>query len=370
MRIPSDSSRAVAVAAALALATLTILGCTADSQRATTAGGSAAGASNLPEPADPYVLVLGTAQDNGLPHIGCDTGNCAAARRDPSRRRLVTSLMLCDPRSGKRWLFDCTPDVGEELERARGLPKSRATPAVEAATRPPPFDRMFLTHAHMGHYGGLLQLGREALAVKEIPTFVTPRFAKFLRDNDPWKLMVVEQRIVLHELTPGVPVELAPDLHVDCFRVPHRDEFSDTVGFLIHGPHRTLAYLPDIDKWEKWESSSRESSPDAVPNATAEPTHAEPTRVESLIERVDVALLDGCFYADGELSGRSMKEVPHPFIAESIERFRTLAPEQRGKVFFTHLNHTNPAADPDSDATRAVDAAGMHVLREGRVFGL
>ena len=67
----------------------------------------------------------GTAQDGGLPHVGCDTGNCAAAKADPSRRRLVTSLMLCDPRSGRRWLFDCTPDLREELDRAKGRPAAR-----------------------------------------------------------------------------------------------------------------------------------------------------------------------------------------------------------------------------------------------------
>jgi pyrroloquinoline quinone biosynthesis protein B len=310
------------------------------------------------EPADPYVLVLGTAQDGGLPHVGCDTGNCAAAKVDPSRRRLVTSLMLCDPRSGKRWLFDCTPDLREELDRAKGWPAARFQ-AAAAPSRPPPFDGMFLTHAHMGHYGGLLQLGREAYAVKEVPTYVTPRFAKFLRENDPWKLMVTEKRLVVNELTPGQPIELAPDLHVDCFRVPHRDEFSDTVGFVIRGPHRTLAYLPDIDKWERWESWTREQSPDAAPR-----------KVEELVASVDFALLDGCFYADGEIPGRSMKEIPHPFIAESIERFEALAPAERAKVYFTHLNHTNPAADPASDATRTVNAAGMHVLDEGHLFGL
>lgn len=334
-----------------------------------------------PEPDGPYVVVLGTAQDGGLPHIGCDSGNCAAAKSDPSRRRLVTSLMLCDPRSGKRWLFDCTPDVREELDRARGLPEKRfaapADPAAPAAPRPPPFDGMFLTHAHMGHYGGLLQLGREAYSVTGVPTYVTPRFAGFLRGNDPWKRMVDDGRLVLRDLVPGDPggaggggasVELAPDLHVDCFRVPHRDEFSDTVGFVIRGPHRSLAYLPDIDKWEKWDAWTWAEAGAGAPAPSLSPSQGQ--RVEALIRAVDYALLDGCFFADGEIPGRSIKDIPHPFIAESVARFAPLPAAERAKVFFTHLNHTNPAADPASDAARSVGAAGMHVLDEEHRFGL
>jgi len=334
-----------------------------------------------PEPDGPYVVVLGTAQDGGLPHIGCDSGNCAAAKSDPSRRRLVTSLMLCDPRSGKRWLFDCTPDVREELDRARGLPEKRfaapADPAAPAAPRPPPFDGMFLTHAHMGHYGGLLQLGREAYSVTGVPTYVTPRFAGFLRGNDPWKRMVDDGRLVLRDLVPGDPggaggggasVELAPDLHVDCFRVPHRDEFSDTVGFVIRGPHRSLAYLPDIDKWEKWDAWTWAEAGAGAPAPSLSPSQGQ--RVEALIRAVDYALLDGCFFADGEIPGRSIKDIPYPFIAESVARFAPLPAAERAKVFFTHLNHTNPAADPASDAARSVGAAGMHVLDEEHRFGL
>ncbi len=310
--------------------------------------------------ARPYVLVLGTAQDGGLPQVGCDEGNCAAARRDPRRRRLVTSLLLCDPRSGKRWLFDCTPDLGEQVERAHGHPATRA----EDGPRPPLFDGLFLTHAHSGHYGGLLQLGREAYGASQVATWVTPRFAQFLRQNGPWSLLVEEQRLVLHELVlhdlgddnrVGERVELAPDLFVVPFRVPHRDEFSDTLGFELHGPERTLVYLPDIDKWEAW---------DAFGSTPA------PRRIEDLLARCDVALLDGCFFADGEIPGRSMRDIPHPFVTESLARFAALPPSERAKVFFTHLNHTNPAAEEDSPAWRAVHASGMHVLEEGRVFRL
>jgi pyrroloquinoline quinone biosynthesis protein B len=301
-------------------------------------------------PADaPYVLVLGTAQDGGLPQIGCEEAACSAARRDEARVRRVSSLLLCDPRDGRRWLFDCTPDLGEQMHRARGHPATRRT----SGHRPPLFEGIFLTHAHAGHYGGLLQLGREAYGATSVPAFVTPRLASFLKGNEPWKALVDEQRIVLRELPEGSPVSLAPDLAVVAFPVPHRDEFSDTVGFEIRGPSRTLAYLPDIDKWEAWDETEEAAG-----------------RVESLIERCDVALLDGCFFADGEVPGRSMKEIPHPFLVESLARFAPLPAEERAKIHFTHLNHTNPAAEEGSPAWRAVHAAGMAILAEGAVFGL
>ena len=312
-----------------------------------------AAAPHSPSPSGPYVLVLGTAQDGGLPQIGCGTDNCAPARSDPARARRVSSLLLCDPRDGRRWLFDCTPDLAEQIERAEGHPPTR----VASGLRPALFDGIFLTHAHMGHYGGLLELGREAYSVREVPTWVTPRFADFLRANGPWSLLVEERHLVLRELSlmdfaAGEPVALAPDLAVVPFRVPHRDEFSDTVGFELRGPRRTLAYLPDIDKWEAW---------DAL---------AGPGSVETLLARCDLALLDGCFFADGEVPGRSMKEIAHPFMAESMARFAALPERERAKIRFTHLNHTNPAAAPGGEARRMLEAAGLRVLEEGEVLEL
>jgi pyrroloquinoline quinone biosynthesis protein B len=305
----------------------------------------------------PYVVVLGTAQDGGLPQLGCHAPPCEAARRDPLRRRRVTSLLLCDPRDGRRWLLDCTPDVEEQLALAQGHPATRSV----TGPRPPLFEGLFLTHAHMGHYGGLLELGREAYAVSEVPTFVTPRFASFLRANAPWSLLVEERRLLLREISDGVPIELAPDLLVVPFLVPHRDEFSDTVGFWIRGPKRALAYLPDIDKWEAW---------DAFPASASGPNAARKQRIEALLESSDLALLDGAFFADGEIPGRSLKDIPHPFLSESIARFATLPAATRAKVHFTHLNHTNPAAEEHSSAWNAVRDAGMSILREGARFEL
>ncbi|MEQ1893728.1 MAG: MBL fold metallo-hydrolase, partial [Planctomycetota bacterium] len=220
-----------------------------------------------------------------------------------------------------------------------------------AGPRPPLLDGIFLTHAHMGHYAGLLELGREAYAAHDLPTYVSERFAAFLLSNAPWSALVEERRLDLRRLEPGRPIALAQDLWVTPFLVPHRDEFSDTLGFEIRGPERSLVYLPDIDKWERWDALAGEGA------------------VERLLARSDVALLDGCFFADGEIPGRPMADIPHPFIAESLARFAPLPAATRAKIWFTHLNHTNPTADT-GPAREQVEAAGMLVLSDGERFGL
>ncbi len=291
----------------------------------------------------PYALVLGSAQDAGLPHIGCRGENCERARRDPRQRRFATSLLIADPRSGKRWLLDASPDLPEQIELTRGHPPTRAVDGP----RPPLVDGIFLTHAHIGHYTGLMHLGREAYGARAVPVYASRQMDDFLVNNGPWSLLTHEGRIAVIELHSDLPVPLADGLSVTPIPVPHRHEYTDTLAFLVEGPSGSLLYLPDIDKWELWDR-----------------------RIEDLIARVDVALLDGCFYADGEIPGRSMADIPHPFISASLERFAELPASERAKIVFTHLNHSNPAADPSSAAARAIGAAGMWVAREGQVYGL
>jgi pyrroloquinoline quinone biosynthesis protein B len=295
-----------------------------------------------PEPAGPYALLLGTAQDGGLFQIGCEAACCARARRDPGGVRLVASLLLVDPRSGTRFLFDATPDLPRQVELARGRPAGR--PPGEA--RRPLFDGIFLSHAHMGHYAGLLALGREAYGSGGVLLHASARMGAFLRENAPWKALL-EGGARLELLEPGRALCLGPELTVTPIAVPHREEYSDTLAFLIAGPRRTLLYAPDTDAWERW------SPP-----------------IEELLARVDLALLDGTFFDDGEVPGRDLAEIPHPFVRASLERFSNLTVAERTKIHFVHLNHTNPAADPDSAASAAVRAAGLAVARECQLFEL
>jgi len=285
----------------------------------------------------PYVLVLGTAQDGGIPHLGGHAAPDEAARRDPALRRLVASLLICDPATGGRWLVDASPDVTEQLDRADGHPPTRSADGP----RPPLLDGIFLTHAHIGHYLGLAQFGREVYGAKGLPVHGSKRMTEFLAGNGPWELLVRLGNAELRTLEPGRAVELAPGLSIVPFSVPHREEYTDTLGFEIRGPNRSLLYLPDIDKWERWT-----------------------TPIEERLAAVDVALLDGSFFDGEELSGRPMSEVPHPLVAESIARFAPLAAAERRKVVFTHLNHSNPAALAGTPQRAAVEAAGMRVAEE------
>lgn len=286
---------------------------------------------------DPYVLVLGTAQDGGIPHLGGHAAPDLAARRDPEHRRLVASLLLVDPGSRRRWLVDASPDLSAQLDRAE-----RVAPVREVVSgRPPILDGVFLTHAHIGHYLGLAQLGREVFAADHVPVWGSARMTEFLSQNAPWELLVRLGHIVPRTLSPGERLELLPELSVTPFLVPHRDEYTDTFGFEIRGPNRTLLYIPDIDKWERWQES-----------------------IEERVARVDIALVDATFYDAGELSGRAMSEVPHPLVVESLSRFSKLPERERRKIVFTHLNHSNPAALPESGQRRAIEAAGMRVAEE------
>ena len=286
----------------------------------------------------PFLVVLGIAQDGGYPQAGCRKACCARAWDDPNERRHVVSAAIVDPASRQRWLLECTPDFREQLRRLDAI----APPIGKTG-----IDGIFLTHAHIGHYAGLIHLGREVIGAGSVPVYAMPRMKGFLESNGPWSQLVELENIAIHELSDGTPRKLNERISVTPFLVPHRDEYSETVGFRIDGPNRSAIFLPDVDKWDRWG-----------------------TAIEDVVREVDVAYLDGTFYADGELAGRDMSLIPHPFIDESIRRFADLPRSERDKVRFLHFNHTNPVLDPRSPEAGHVRDAGHHVAVEGERFEL
>jgi pyrroloquinoline quinone biosynthesis protein B len=273
-------------------------------------------------------VVLGIAQDGGVPHLGCRQKLCVEARRDPAKRRLVASLGVVDHAAGRRFLVDATPDFPAQVERLGGLP-----------------DAILLTHAHIGHYLGLAQLGREVLGAKRIPVYCTARMADFLRENGPWRRLVALENIEIREIAPGIEFELTPSLKATAIRVPHRDEDSDTVAYLLAGRERQVLWLPDIDKWEKWDR-----------------------RIEDVIRGAPVlAFVDGTFDSADEIPGRSIRDIPHPLVPETVARFGARAPAPPSKLLFVHLNHTNRLLW-DAAARRELEQKGFGIASEGSRF--
>ena len=274
------------------------------------------------------LVVLGTLQDGGSPHMNCEKSCCAS----PKPNDYVACLGVYD--STLAVLFDATPDIvpqlGEILERSGS--KKYA---------------VFLTHAHMGHYTGLAHFGREAANTNKVPVYAMPKMIDFLAKNGPWNQLLKLQNITLNGLEDRVPRTLKNGLIIEPFLVPHRDEFSETVGYYIKRKGGKVAlYIPDIDKWEEWEEN-----------------------IIAVIPHVDYAFLDGTFFADGEVP-RPMAEVPHPFITESAKLFSYLTREEREKIYFIHLNHSNPARNPDFEGRKALEAEGMHFAEFGMEFEL
>jgi pyrroloquinoline quinone biosynthesis protein B len=245
----------------------------------------------------------------------------------------VVSLAVVNPGTSQRWLLDASPDLPQQLHEL-----DRATPVSDG----PGIDGIFLTHGHVGHYTGLMHLGREVMGARGVPVHVMPRMRTFLADSGPWSQLVALGNIDLTTMEEGTAVALGPGLSITPFLVPHRDEYTETVGFRIDGPSRSVLYLPDIDKWERWDVT-----------------------IEKLLEQVDVAYLDGSFFDGEELPGRDMSQIPHPFVIDSMRRWAELPAATRARVRFLHMNHTNPLLDPDSDASRAVREAGFRVARQG-----
>jgi len=287
-------------------------------------------------PEDPYIFVLGVAQDAGYPQINCEKDCCQRAYINPLNKRLISSIALVDPVSRQEWIFDATPDFSSQLKLLNNHTK-RIGDLPEG---------VFLTHAHMGHYTGLMFLGREAMGAINVPVYTMPRMKNYLETNGPWSQLVDLKNISLKEIQKGNAVVLNERISVTPLQVPHRDEFSETVGFLINASSKKVLFIPDIDKWELWEQS-----------------------INKLIQQVDIALLDATFFKNGEIN-RDMSEVPHPFVSESMDLFKSLSSENKSKVHFIHFNHTNPLLIENSEAQKSVLTNGFNIASDGKIIVL
>ena len=262
---------------------------------------------------DWHLVVLGIAQDGGIPQLGCEQPLCQSIRSGQRKAERVASLGLVNRLLKKSYVFDATPDFPSQVQSLTGgqLP-----------------DGIFLTHAHIGHYTGLMYLGREAADASNVPVYGTDRMTTFLRTNGPWSLLVSRNNIELHTLPIGQRIDLGDGIRVTAYPVPHGDEFTDTVGFVIEGPKKKVLYIPDIDDWHKWGRDIRD-----------------------MVEHVDVAFVDGTFASPDEVTGRSRDSNPHPLMRVTRDLLRGV----HASVWFIHLSHTNKEIDANDVATDGME---------------
>ena len=280
----------------------------------------------------PYVVVLGVAQDGGAPHAACEKTCCINKWNNPNLHNKVSSIGIVDPVSNEVWMIDATPDFAEQLHFLTSNNRRE-------------LKGIFLTHAHIGHYTGLMHLGREVMGAKSTVVNVMPKMESFLRNNGPWSQLVDLKNISLSRLIDSKKVYLNTRLSITPFKVPHRDEFSETVGYRIEGPSKSLVFIPDIDKWNKWQ-----------------------TDIIDIVENSDYSLLDGTFYDINELPGRDMSQIPHPFIVETMKIFKNS--DKKDSIFFIHLNHTNPALDNSSNEFQNIIDSGFNITQRGNKLNL
>lgn len=293
------------------------------------------------EEADVVVKVLGTAQDAGIPHIGCYCPNCQRARKEPAFARLKPSIAVLDMKDKKAFIVDASPDIGLQFDLVHE--RMGFDPAAKINTP----HGILLTHAHIGHYTGLMYYGYEGLNAAQIPVYCTSRMTRFLEENGPWSQLVRYENIALQIIRPEEETSLTERISFIPLLVPHRDEYSDTVGFIIAGPKKKLLYIPDIRNWESWDRSITEE-----------------------VGKVDYAILDGTFYTPDELAGRDLSIIGHPFIAASMDALAPVVKSGKSRIYFTHLNHTNRALDPDGPEQKEIREKGFHLATDGMEFPL
>ena len=278
-----------------------------------------------------YIQVLGVVQDAGYPHIGCEKDCCKVVSPGDY---FVSCLGLVDKTNNKRYLFDATPDIHNQINLLEKFPEANL------------IDGIFLTHAHIGHYTGLMYLGREGLGGKNIMVYALKRMARFLTKNGPWDQLVKLNNISIQTISNKEFVKISDNIFVIPIRVPHRDEYSETVGYKIIGKSKKILFIPDIDKWDEWKKSIIEE-----------------------VKLIDYAFIDGTFYNGSELN-RDIREIPHPSIEETLQLFSNQPLAERNKIYFIHINHTNPILTNKNGIRDMIESLGFNIAERGLKFKL
>jgi pyrroloquinoline quinone biosynthesis protein B len=255
------------------------------------------------------VFMLGAAQDGGFPQFGCYCPNCSRVYDGSVPSDTAVSLAIIDRAAGRWFLVEAAPQLHEQWGMLAGKVAGLVLSGV------------FLTHAHVGHYPGLLFLGKEGMNASGLPLYASSEMHMFLQSNEPWGVMYKNGNFARVDLQEHVSIKLTDGVSITPQFVAHRRDFTDTCAFTIFGPKRRVFFCPDIDSWEGM-----------VPD------------LPTILSTVDIAMIDATFYDNNELPGRDMKTIPHPRVVQTLSILRGNSPPpgtSRAQTVLIHLNHSN-----------------------------
>lgn len=264
------------------------------------------------------IEVLGSVQDGGVPHLGCECDTCEEARANPEKRKYSTSLLLKEDGSedSVRYLIDATPDIRFQVTAGY-------------------LDGVFVPHSELGHVTGLLYFGQEGIDSDDINVYCSEPVENFLMRNDPFRYLIDRENIETQEFTDGDEQEIQGG-KVESREIPHAHISRNTTSYMIEGEEKKLYYLSDINEFND----------DVIDS----------------IKEADIAVIDGTFWSRDEID--RFDEVMHPPIKETMEETKKFDTE----IYFTHINHTNPVLNPESPERKELEENGFSVVEKGQVF--
>lgn len=266
------------------------------------------------------VEVVGNVQDGGIPHLGCDCDLCVKARNDPREAKYVESILLkeANDENTARYLVNATPDIRMQVQWKY-------------------LDGIFIPHEGLGHITGLQFFGQEGPDVSELSVFCCDDVENYMMKNDPYRFLIDRDNIQVHDFSDGEEIDIrGGSIESRQFHHPHLNH--DTTAYIIEGENKELFYLADITDFTD--------------------------EIVECVEEADIAIIDGTFWSEDEI-GR-FEEVPHPPIRRSLDQFSDTDTE----IYFTHLNHTNPAIKEDSQERQELEKRGFNVATQGMELNL
>ena len=311
------------------------------------------------------VKVLGTAAGGGFPQWNCACPQCIGVRTGTLQGRTRTQAQAAVSPDGAKWfLLNASPDLRTQILTTPEL----APQSSPSGNRNSPIAAVILTSADVDAVMGLLHL-REFQPLHIFSTLGVRR--ALLEENSLFRVLARSTPPVRWENLPLdrlVPLAIASGSEkkggLFCKAVSLSGSYPDyvseglrgtlspeeaVIGLCLVSKEKRLFYAPNLpgigDSWMR------------------------------SVEEADLAILDGTFWKDDELSAiqkgsKSARQMGHLPLWGERGLLRTAFRPSKAKRVLLHINNTNPILNEQSEECRFVRQAGWEIAYDGMEFSL